>query len=155
MRNYFNLFRTGYFFAVMAEEGYLPVFLDCREPGLDRLVVGYAFRVVAAGYPDDLLRSPDHLLFSDLVVPDNVYGSVGGNQRETVDLGILQPPVGYLYDAFASQGLAAEVDADGDLVLGPLEVKQLYDAVNPVRRYVVQYCAVLYGIYYEVCLFHG
>ena len=91
--------------------------------GLDRLVVGYAFRISAFCDSNDLLRHLKLLLFHYLEILDDVYGSIRSDECQLAQLAVLEELVSDLDDSLLSVNLAREVDADGDLAFNSLEIK--------------------------------
>ncbi len=99
--------------------------LYCLELCLDRLVVGHAFRILAFCDSDNLLRHDELLLLHYLEVADYIDSRLRCNQCQLVEFLIFEELVGNLDDSFAAVELTCEVDADGDLVLYSLEVKDV------------------------------
>ena len=122
--------------------------MHCCELCLDRLVVGHALRVLAFCDADDLLRSLELLLLHYLEVADHVDCRIRGDQRELVELLVFKEDVGDLDDALLAMDLAGEVDADRDLALDVLQVKEVQCLIYVFCRDVVQYGTVLQCAYY-------
>ena len=112
--------------------------MNCRELCLDRLVVGHALRVLAFCDADDLLRSLELLLLHYLEVTDDIHCGIRCDQGQLVKFLVLEEYVGDLDDALLAMDLAGEVDADSDLALDILQIKEIQCLVYVFCRDVVR-----------------
>ena len=142
------MFGVSDFFTITSKKGNsVTTFYGC-EFSLDRLMVGYAFRVFAFCDANDFMWHYQLFLLDYFEALDYIDCSLWGDKCEFVEFFVSEEHIGYLDDTFLAIDLAGEVDTDGDLALYAFEVKDIECLIYVFRRDVVQYGTVFQCAYY-------
>ena len=141
------------FLAVVAEKFKVFVLVACGKAGLNRLVVGNAGRVHTLCNAHNLLRNANDLLLNNFEVFNYIDLSIRSNQGYLVYFLRFENSVCNLDNGFAAKFFALQIGSKGYLVFALFVKSQNLNYFKElIRRYMVQYGAVLNGAHLECFL---